>query len=81
MTTTEQAQAWLASNPIHVVYKKAQPTTEPLTAEQVAEFMKLRTYKTTTYINAEGEKVFRYVVDTKTYIDNKFAELQALINA
>lgn len=79
-STVDGWKTWLQSNPITVVYELATPTTEPLTAEQVAEFMKLRTYKTTTYINADGEKVVRYVVDTKTYIDNKFAELQALMN-
>lgn len=79
-TIVSKINTWLQYNPVTVVYELATPTTEPLTAEQVAEFMKLRTYKTTTHINADGEKVVRYVVDTKTYIDNKFAELQALMN-
>ena len=45
------------------VCKLATPTSTPLTAEQVAEFLKLRTYKGVTYVTADGEVVMRYYVD------------------
>lgn len=54
----------LANNPIHVVYEKTTPTSTPLTAEQVAEFMKLQTYKGVTHINADGEVTVRYYANT-----------------
>ncbi len=46
-----------------LVYKLAEPTTEPLTAEQVAEFMKLQTFKGVTHVTADGDVVMRYYCD------------------
>ena len=51
---------WLKSNHMTVVYKLETPTTESLTAEQVAEFKKLQTFKGVTHINADGEVTVRY---------------------
>lgn len=78
--TVSEFKTWLGEQSAYIIYGKETPTSTPLTAEQVAEFRKLYTYKTTTHINADGEKVVKYVVDTKTYIDKKFAELQAMMN-
>ena len=51
-------------NDIILVGELATPTTEPLTAEQVAEFKKLQTFKCVTHINADGEISVRYYCDT-----------------
>lgn len=45
------------------VCKLANPTSTPLTSEQVAEFLKLRTYKGVTHVTADGDVVMRYYVD------------------
>lgn len=60
ITSANKWKEWLQSNPITVVYQSTTPTTEPLTAEQVAEFMKLQTFKGVTHVNADGEITVRY---------------------
>ena len=57
-------KAWLQSNPMTVVYELAQPTSTPLTAEQVAELMKLQTFKGVTHVSADGEVYARYYCNT-----------------
>lgn len=64
ITSTSDLKAWLAENPTTVLYKLATPTTEPLTAEQVAEFKKLQTFNEVTHITADGEVTIRYYCDT-----------------
>ena len=53
----------------------------PLPADVLADYSKLHTYKPYTRItNDAGAKMaVEYVADTKTYIDNKFTELQNAI--
>ena len=46
--------------PCSILYELKTPTSTPLTAEQVAEFMKLQTFKSVTHINADGEVTVRY---------------------
>jgi len=67
--------------PLTVAYILATPIETPLTEEQLAVYRALRTqYPTTNVINDEGTGMeISYTADTKTYIDNKFAELSAAI--
>lgn len=62
-STIAEFNTWLADNPITFLYELAQPTSTPLTKEQVAALLKLRTYKGVTCVNADGEVVMRYYVD------------------
>lgn len=59
------------------------PVETPLTAEELAAYAALRTNKpnTTVLSDAGAGLMLEYVADTKTYIDNKFAELAAMISA
>lgn len=70
------AAQYAAGTPVVDVYGCAQET-QILTAEEVRSFLLMRTHKpNTTITNTDGAyMVIRYVADTKTYIDNKFAEL------
>lgn len=65
-----------AGTPLMDVYG-CEAQTQTLTAEEVRSFLLLRTHKLNTVItNTDGaDMAIRYVADTKTYIDNKFAEL------
>lgn len=58
--TKELVQEYFTERPTCVVYPLMTPITEPLTAEQVAEFKKLQTFKGVTHINADGEVTVRY---------------------
>ena len=89
--TVDELNTWLQSNPIHVVHELATPTETPLTAEQVAEFMKLQTFKPVTNITADGEVTIRYycnndsgetvgMLHRKLYIaENKANNLEARV--
>lgn len=59
------------------------PITESLMPSQVAEFLKLQTYKPTTNISNDGNAGMEvsYVCDTKAYIDRKFDELATALVA
>lgn len=63
-TTLADFKAWLAENPITVVYELAEPTVTPLTAEQIAEFEKLRTFNGITHITSEAECEVQYFYDS-----------------
>ena len=78
-TTVEELNTWTAAQktngtPVQLSYKISTPTTYNLTAEQVA----LLKGANVIYADA-GDTAVEYVADTKAYIDNKIAELQALI--
>lgn len=68
--------AWVAEKGITVHYCLATPVETALT-----DHTKLHTYKPNTTITNDGgaEMAVEYVADTKTYIDNKFAELATAI--
>jgi len=72
-TTLTDWKNFLSNNKVHLIYPLATPTSTPLTAEQVAEFRKLRTYKGVTYITADGEVTVRY------YCDNASGETAAML--
>ena len=60
-----------------IIYESAEETFVPLTESEQSALEALTTYFPTTIISndADCEMEIEYVADTKTYIDNKFAEL------
>ena len=80
--TVEAFKSALSNHPITVLYAVATPIEIPLTEEEIAYYRTLHTnYPNTTIFNSEGVNMeVSYAIDTKLYIDNKFAELQALIS-
>ena len=78
-TTVEQAQPILDAG-FEFVYALETPIEHTLSAEEIAYYKALHTnYPNTTIFNTDGTNMdVSYVADTKLYIDNKFAELQAL---
>ena len=58
--STDVYEALSDTQNIEFVYRLKTPTSTPLTAEQVAEFMKLQTFKGVTHVNADGEVTVRY---------------------
>ncbi len=73
---------WLVENTIDVLYPLATPIETPLTAEQMEAFKALHSYyPNTTVTNDSGAGMkISYTADTKTYIDNQFKVLFALIS-
>lgn len=74
-STFSEWKTWLQANPITVIYELAEPITETI------EPVDIVTYDNVTYIsNADNaEMEVTYATDTKSYIDSKFAELQAAL--
>lgn len=79
--TAAQFQTWLKSNPTTVTYALATSTEIPLSAEDIEAFKSVHTNYPTTVITSDNDAYMsvKYVVDTKTYIDNKLSELVASI--
>ena len=84
--TAEELKAWLADKatseePVTVLYILAEPIETPLTDEEIEVCKALHTNRlVTTIFNDEGAWMSAdYVADTKTYIDNKFLELEKTI--
>lgn len=69
----------LAEDNIIMLHTLATPIETDLTTEQLTALKQLRTYQTVTNITTDSEPQVgmevEYTADTKTYIDNKFAEL------
>ena len=63
------------------MYAVIKPIETPLSEAEISAFKALVTnYPNTTILNVSGANMaVRYGIDTKTYIDKKFAELQAMI--
>lgn len=79
----EAWKTWLAENPQTVVYQLATPTIEELPEDVQAELNGLYTYNLHTDMwNNDGAYMnLKYVVDTKTWINNKIAGLStAMLN-
>lgn len=73
-----------AGNPVIVQYALKTPIERDLTPEEITAYKALRTYGPTTVVSSDAgaEMEATYVADTKSYIDNKFKELNtALLNA
>ena len=72
---------WLAEHPLEVMVALAEPEETDLSAEELAQYASLHTYKDRTIVSNDSGAgmAVTYVADTKTYIDNKFAELATAI--
>ena len=77
----EEWKEELAKTPFRVINILATPIETPLSAEEIAAFKALHSNKpnTTVYNDSGAHMAVEYIADTKTYIDNKFAELQNAI--
>lgn len=66
---------------LDIQYKIKEPIVTELSSEEVQKILTLHTNKpnTTIWNDQNAEMQITYVADTKTYIDNKMAELQALL--
>lgn len=72
-----------AGTPVTVLYRLATPVETALSDAELAAYSALRTNKpNTTVTNDSGAYMqMNYIADTRTYIDNKFAELAtAMVN-
>ena len=82
-STVEEWETWLSTHPLEVLYSLATPVEYELTNEQVEQFKKLKSYYGTTYIDNDAVPVCNMqaelVLDTKLYIDSKFATLAGQI--
>lgn len=70
---------WLLDNNVKIYYPLATPIITDLTAEEIAEIEKLHTFYPVTNISndADCNMAFKYLCDSKNYIDNKFALIEA----
>lgn len=70
--TAAEFKAFLAENPVTLLYPMAEPVETALDADLLAEFAKLHSYKlhTTVSNDAGAEMELEYVADTKTYVNN-----------
>lgn len=66
---------------LDIQYKIKEPIVTNLSAEEVQKILALHTNKpnTTIWNDQNADMQITYAADTKTYIDNKMAELQALL--
>lgn len=80
-TSAEDFKAAAVANGWEVLYTMATPVEIPLDAETIAAYRALHTCKPDTTISndAAAYMAVQYAVDTKLYIDTKFAELSAAI--
>ena len=81
LTTVELANAWLLENPMTVYYELAEPIRTPLTAEEIAEIEKLSTFYPVTNISNDADcgMEVSYLADSKLYIDNRLAQIEAAL--
>lgn len=79
--TVDALKTYLRDNPITVVGLLKEPIVTELSSEEVQKILNLHTNKpnTTIWNDQNAEMQITYAADTKTYIDNKMAELQALL--
>lgn len=66
---------------VDIQYELKEPIVTELSSDEVQKILALHTNKlnTTIWNDQDAEMQITYVADTKTYIDNKMAELQALL--
>lgn len=86
IVTTAELRAFLNDkyvngNPVEVVYVLAKPIETPIPEAELQAYRALHTnYPNTTILNnSDTYMKVAYAADTKMYIDNKFAELQAAL--
>ena len=72
---------WLSENPLMVLYETGEETFVPLSESEQEQMNALHTYYPTTVLSndTECEMTIKYIADTKAYIDNKIAAIQAAI--
>ena len=82
-TTLGEFKDWLASEDAEAMFARETPIETPLDADTLAAYAALHTNKpNTTVLNDAGAgQKLGYVADTKTYIDQKFTQLQSAIIA
>lgn len=84
-TTNEQNKAailkFLETTPLHFIVQLDTPVERDLTPEELASYKALRMYNPTTSVSNDAGAWMEatYIADTKTYIDNKFADLSKTI--
>lgn len=85
LSTQDKAgvKEWLINHNTEFLYALATPIETSLTDEQKAEYSALMSYfPTTTATNDKGAGLkLSYIADTKTYVDNQFKMLFALISS
>jgi hypothetical protein len=66
---------WIAENPITILYEVNEPVETPLSAEEIAAYSKLRTYKESTTVSNDASAYMKiqYVMDAKKYIDSQIS--------
>lgn len=74
---TTNLMDWLNENVVEFIYELANEICTPF-ADQTP-FYSMKTFDGVTHISSDAEMVVEYATDTKTYIDNKFAELSAAL--
>lgn len=79
--TMADLKTHLTQNPLEIIYELAEPIRHNLPADEIAAYKALHNNKpVTTILNDGGAGMsVSYVADTKAYIDNKFAALEAAI--
>ena len=78
---TDAWRTYLSENPIRLLYEIKEPIETALSEAEIEAFKALVTnYPNTTILSDCGANMaVRYGIDTKTYIDKKFAELQSAL--
>lgn len=76
-----ELEEFITTNRPYIYYAHSSATATTLKAEELEQYKSLASYyPTTRVINSEDAHMeVEYVADTKNYIDNKFAELTALV--
>ena len=79
--TLSEFQDYLAEHPMTLLCTLVTPVETPLSEDVLAAYKALHTnYPVTTILNDAGAGMeIGYQADTKSYIDNRFAELQSAI--
>ena len=77
----ESVKSVLDEKPLTLIYAIETPIETPIPEDELQAYRELHTnYPNTTILNDSGAYMkLTYGTDTKTYIDNKFAELQAAL--
>jgi len=78
ISDVDSLRTWIENNPFSVLYELETPIETPLSEEEIAAYKAIHCHKTTTNIfnDKNAHMAVEYVADTKSYIDNKFIELQ-----
>lgn len=78
-TSTDEWRAWLAENPITMLYRLAVPEELPLSEEDIAAYKALHTHREATTICNDGfaHMEIQYVMDAKKYIDSVIPQASA----